>query len=87
MRIGAQPHRARGTIDHPYSALNLRLVLAGFGLISCSVLAVVALRVGSRLLGLMLIALAAIAAIDLVVIQLRRRQRRRTEGGSHSLFE
>jgi uncharacterized membrane protein YqjE len=87
MRIGAQPHGARGTIGHPYSALNLRLVLAGFGLVSCAVLAVLTLRAGDRIAGLLLVALAVIAAADFVVIQLRRRARRRTDGGRHSLFE
>src|SRR5690348_11898700 len=46
MPIGPQPRGARGTVGHPYSALNLRLVLAIFGLVSCTVLAVLAARVG-----------------------------------------
>jgi len=84
MPIGAQPPRRRGTVGHPYSALNLRLVLAGFGFVSCAVLAVLALRAGATAFAWALAALAVIAAIDLVVIQLRRRARRDED---HSLFE
>ena len=40
MPIGSQPEDARGTVGRPYSALNLRLVLATFGLITCVVLGV-----------------------------------------------
>src|SRR5437867_399310 len=39
MPLGPQPRRARGTVGHPYSALNLRLVLAAFGLVASAVLA------------------------------------------------
>ena len=30
----SQPRRARGTVGHAYSALNLRLTLASFGLVT-----------------------------------------------------
>jgi Family of unknown function (DUF6343) len=88
MPIGAQPRRARGTVGHPYSALNLRLVLATFGLLAFGALtaffAVVHLMVAAVVAGI----IAATAIVDIVVIQLRRRQRAREEGGSHhSLFE
>lgn len=87
MPIGPQPSRARGTIGRPYSALNLRLVLAGLGLVMCTVLAVgfavAGEPVGAVLLGL----LAMVAVVDLVVIQLRRRRRRQVEPWRHSLFE
>ena len=33
MMTRSQPRRARGTVGHAYSALNLRLVLARFGLV------------------------------------------------------
>ncbi|HWG98311.1 MAG TPA: hypothetical protein VNV66_03060 [Pilimelia sp.] len=82
MPIGAQPPDRRGTVGHPYSALNLRLALAGFGLVSSVVFAVLLLRAGLDVLGWVFVALAAVAAVDLVVIQLRRRAARRTGGPS-----
>jgi hypothetical protein len=87
MPIGPQPRRARGTVGHPYSALNLRLVLAIFGLVSCTVLAVLVARLGYPLGAVVLGLFAAVAVVDIVVIQTRRRRRRRVEGGGHSLFE
>jgi hypothetical protein len=68
--------------------LNLRLVLAAFGFVVCSVLAVVLWRRGWTVPGWLLAAWALVAVVDLVVIQLRRRARRRADGGRrHSLFE
>jgi hypothetical protein len=87
MPIGAQPPNRRGTVGHPYSALNLRLALAVFGLVTCVVLAVLVMRTGERGFGWVLVALAADAAVDIVVVQLRRRARRRAGEGDHSLFE
>jgi hypothetical protein len=87
MPIGAQPPDRRGTVGHPYSALNLRLALAIFGLVSCAVLAVLTMRAGATGFGWVLAALAAVAAIDIVVVQLRRRARRRADGRHHTLFE
>jgi hypothetical protein len=88
MPIGAQPPGRRGTVGEPYSALNLRLVLAAFGLVVCTVLAVVLGRRGFTLAAWLLAVWAVVAAVDLVVVQLRRRARRRAEGGrGHSLFE
>jgi len=73
----------RGSIEHPESALNLRLVLAIFGAVvsaGCAVLAAIAdFTVWAIVFG----ALAVIAVLDAVVVQYRRRQR----GGQHSLFE
>jgi Flp pilus assembly protein TadB len=86
MPIGAQPKGARGTVGHPYSALNLRLALAVFGLVCCALLTVGLLRVGNRPLALVVGALAVVSLVDLVVIQLRRRQARRTHRESGSLF-
>jgi hypothetical protein len=76
MPIGEQPPGRRGTVGHPYSALNLRLVLAGFGLVTSVVFAVLLLRAGAAPYGWLFVALAVVAAVDLVVIQLRRRARR-----------
>jgi hypothetical protein len=87
MRLGAQPKGARGTVGHPYSALNLRLVLAVFGLVSCAVLAGLMFWLGYWVPGLILAVLGAVAVVDIVVIQIRRRARRRTDPNSHTLFE
>jgi hypothetical protein len=88
MPIGPQPPGRRGTVGEPYSALNLRLVLAAFGFVVCTVLAVVLWQRGWTVAGWVLAAWALVAAIDLVVVQLRRRARRRADGGRrHSLFE
>jgi uncharacterized membrane protein YqjE len=74
--------------DQPRSALNLRLVLASFGLVSCAVLAAVLLWAGYRLAAALAAIIALTAAVDLVVIQRRRARRRREEpGADHSLFE
>jgi uncharacterized membrane protein len=87
MPIGAQPSGRRGTVGHPYSALNLRLVLALFGLVTSLVFAVVLLMLTDvKVFGWIFVALAVIAAVDLVVVQLRRRARNRA-GGNYSLFE
>ena len=88
MPIGAQPPGRRGDFDSPYSALNLRLVLAAFGVVICTVLAVVLWRLDMPVPAWILAAWAVVAAVDLVVVQLRRRARRRAEGGrDHSIFE
>ena len=87
MPIGAQPPGRRGTVGRPYSALNLRLALAAFGLATSAVFAVLLLRADVRALGWIFVALTMIAAVDLVVVQLRRRARARADGDGHSLFE
>jgi uncharacterized membrane protein YqjE len=87
MPVGPQPKHARGTVGHPYSALNLRLVLAAFGMVSCAVLAALLVWVGYRPAAVVVGLLAVVALVDLVVIQRRRRARRRVEGDGHSLFE
>ncbi|MEQ4305980.1 DUF6343 family protein [Plantactinospora sp. B6F1] len=89
MAARSQPRRAKGTVGHPYSALNLRLVLAIFGLVICVVLGVLALRADLLALAVALGVLALVAVVDLVVVQRRRIARRREEppGTKHSLFE
>jgi hypothetical protein len=88
MPIGAQPPGRRGTVDQPYSPLNLRLALAAFGFVVCTILSVLMFRAGWTVPAWLLAALALAAVVDMVVIQLRRRARRRAEGGQdHSLFE
>ncbi|MFI6159440.1 MULTISPECIES: DUF6343 family protein [Micromonospora] len=84
----SQPRRARGTVGHAYSALNLRLVLAGFGLVTMVIFAVLAVWAGVGWLGVVCAVFAVVAAVDLVVIQRRRAARRReSPGARHSLFE
>ncbi|MEV4348815.1 hypothetical protein AB0J83_30535 [Actinoplanes sp. NPDC049596] len=88
MPIGAQPPGRRGTVEQPYSALNLRLVLAAFGFVVCTVLAILLFRTGWTVPGWLLLAWAVVAVVDMVVVQLRRRARRRAEGErDHSVFE
>lgn len=84
----SQPRGARGTVGHAYSALNLRLLFALFGLVSCAVLGVLFARADLAVPAVILGVLAAVAAVDLVVVQRRRAARRREEPGvRHSLFE
>jgi hypothetical protein len=88
MPIGQQPHGRRGTVDEPYSPLNLRLILAAFGFAVCTVLSILLFRMGWKLPGWLLAAWALVAVIDMVVVQKRRQARKRADGGSdHSLFE
>ncbi|MEN3611023.1 DUF6343 family protein [Plantactinospora sp. ZYX-F-223] len=89
MAARSQPRGAKGTVGHPYSALNLRLVLAAFGLVICVVLGVLALRADLLVLAVVLGILALAAVIDMAVVQRRRAARRREEppGTKHSLFE
>lgn len=89
MAAKSQPRGAKGTVGHAYSALNLRLVLASFGLVVCVVLGALAVVADLPVLAVLLGLLAAVALIDLVVVQRRRAARRREEppGTRHSLFE
>lgn len=88
MPLGPQPQGRRGTVEEPYSPLNLRLALAAFGLVICAVLSALLFRAGWTVPGWLLAAWAVAALIDIVVIQIRRRARSRTSPGrDHSLFE
>lgn len=78
MPVGPQPRGARGTHGHPYSALSLRLVLAVFGVLSCAALVWLALWAGRRALAVLLVVLGAVALVDAVVIELRRRSAARS---------
>ncbi|MFI5935213.1 hypothetical protein [Actinoplanes sp. NPDC051494] len=84
MPIAAQPPGRRGTVDEPYSALNLRLVLALFGFVVCTGLSVLLFSRGWTVPGWLLAGWAVVAVVDAVVVQLRRRAR---AGTDHSLFE
>ena len=89
MAARQQPRGAKGTVGHAYSALNLRLALATFGLVTCTVFGVLAFWADLVVAGVVLCVLAAVAVVDLVIIQRRRAARRREEppGTKHSLFE
>jgi hypothetical protein len=82
-----QPPGRKGTVERPYSALNLRLALALFGLVTSALFAVLAFRAGWAVAGWILAVLALIAAVDIVVVQRRRRARRKVQGPGQSLFE
>ena len=73
----------------PNAQLNLRLVLALFGLVISVVFGVLVALAGYPVPAVILFVLAAVAVVDLVVIQRRRIARHREEapGGRHSLFE
>ena len=75
MPIGRQPRGARGTVDRPYSALRLRLVLAVFGAIVCAVGAVLTWRTGATGFSIFFAILAVIAVIDMIVIVIRLSRR------------
>ena len=84
MPLESQPPDRRGTVGRPYSALNLRFALAAFGLVACAVVAALLVWADQPVLAVIFAVLAIVALVDLVVIQARRR---RTDPGSHSLFE
>jgi len=67
-----QPRGARGTVEHPYSALRLRLVLAIFGVLVCGAGAIILWHV-SVPFAIALIVLGALAVIDLGVVIARLR--------------
>jgi hypothetical protein len=78
----------RGTVGHPYSALNLRLALAIFGLVAFTALSVAGFWLDLPVLGILAAAVALGAVVNIVVVQRRRVQRARREPGvRHSLFE
>jgi Flp pilus assembly protein TadB len=79
----AQPRGRQGTPERPYSALNLRLALAAFGLVVSLAGAVLAFGRGYSVLGLLSALVAVTAVVDLVVVQSRRRARRRARRGAH----
>jgi uncharacterized membrane protein YqjE len=85
---GMARHPPDGTVEHPYSALNLRLLLASFGFVSMTVLTLVLLWLRLTPLAVICAVIAMTACVDIAVIQRRRAERRRREPGTrHSLFE
>lgn len=87
MPLGPQPRNARGTVEHPYSALNLRLLLGCFSLVAWTVLGVLVLSAGRPGLAAVLGIFALVSVVDIVVVQIRRRRRARTDPTKHSMFE
>jgi uncharacterized membrane protein YqjE len=90
--MGNRWRRQEGTVEHPYSALNLRLVLASFGLVTMIALTLVLMWLGNRGFALVTAVIAVVAVINVVVVQRRRQQRRQLERShgeevKHSLFE
>jgi len=78
----------RGTVGHPYSALNLRLALAIFGVVFFAGLAVALFWLDLAPLAWISTAIALVAIVNVIVVQRRRAQRERREPGQHqSLFE
>lgn len=73
--LGPQPRRARGTLEHPDSAITLRAVLAVFGLVVCVAGWLIFWHIGYTALAFVLLALAVVALIDLVVLGARIRHR------------
>jgi hypothetical protein len=74
--------------DRPQSALNLRLVLALFGLACTIALGVLAVRFANFALAVFAVVLGVITIVDIVVISIRRRRRHRREPDvRHSMFE
>ncbi|MFC0527071.1 DUF6343 family protein [Phytohabitans kaempferiae] len=87
-RQPGQPPGRRGTVGHAYSALNLRLMLALFGLALMILFAVLLARADQVALAFVAIALGVVAMIDIaVVIRRIRVRRRRDPGRRYSLFE
>ena len=64
-------HRPDGTLEHPYSALRLRMVLAGFGIVFSALFAYQAFNIGLTAFGWFLTAIALIATVNLVVVARR----------------
>jgi len=74
MPLGPQPRGARGTVEHPYSALRLRLALAVFGLVACCAGGVVLWDFNVRPIAWILFAGAAVALIDMGIVLTRIRR-------------
>jgi hypothetical protein len=77
-----------GSPDHPYSALNLRLAFALFGIVALAAIGALAWGYGYEGAAVACLVLAIVAVVNAIVVQRRRMARRRAEGdGHHTLFE
>jgi hypothetical protein len=74
--VRAQPRGRSGSPDRPFSALDLRLALAVFGLVVSIAFGLLFFRRGQPLIGAVSMLLAVTAVVDVIVIQLRRGARR-----------
>jgi Flp pilus assembly protein TadB len=83
----AQPPGARGTVGHPYSALNLRLLFAAIGVVLFLVLTILMFALDLPVLAWIAVVFLVIGVVDLIIIAQRIRARRRTDSQHHSLFE
>ncbi len=80
--------KPRGTVERPYSALNLRLALALFGLVALVAATAVFAAAGRGGWAVACGVLALVALVNAVVVQRRRIQRHRSSPREHhSLFE
>lgn len=68
------PTAGFGGAPPAYSALTLRAVLAGFGLVFCAIAAALVIIAGLTVLGVALAVLAAIALVDLAWVIHRKRR-------------
>jgi membrane protein YdbS with pleckstrin-like domain len=87
--IGPQPRGREGTSDRPYSALNLRLVLALFGLAAAIVAGVFFWQAGLPVWTVVAAGVLAVTTlVNLFVVIARRRARHRQDPSqTHSIFE
>jgi membrane protein YdbS with pleckstrin-like domain len=86
--IGPQPRGREGTSDRPYSALNLRLILALFGLAAAIVAGISFWRAGLPVWTIVVAGiLALVTIVNLFVVIARRRARRRQDPSHHTIFE
>jgi hypothetical protein len=85
--LGPQPRRARGTVERPYSALNLRRVIAAIGVVAFAVLGGLAFGYRHPWWGAVAFLFAVAGLVDLAVIGIRIGRRKRLEPRDHSLFE
>ena len=77
MPLGPQPRNADGTVEHAYTALRLRRILAGFGVVVCVVGGIVVwVLVGAVGFAVVFFAFAVIAAINFGVVATRIRRSR-----------
>jgi membrane protein YdbS with pleckstrin-like domain len=87
--IGPQPRGREGTSDRPYTPLNLRLILAVFGLAAAIVAGIFFWQAGLPVWTIIAAGiLALVTIVNLVFVLARRRARQRQDpGATHSIFE
>jgi hypothetical protein len=78
MPLGPQPRNADGSIEHPYSALRLRRILAAVGIVLFAALAGALFALGQDWLAGICVIAAVAGLIDLWIIQVRIGRHRRS---------